>query len=101
VLGLDESGLLKAASALYLVPLLGLLLGAILGARLAGSWMPSMAELGALVLALAGLAGGLAWAREFSARARHDGRYQAVVLRTVESVPTTVNLNEIGRAGSH
>lgn len=100
VLGLDESGLLKAASALYLVPLLGLLLGAILGGRLAGLWLPAMAEPGAILSAVAGLLGGLAWARRFGARAGHDGRYQAVVMRTLDRVPVAVKLNEIGRSGS-
>jgi sigma-E factor negative regulatory protein RseC len=99
VLGLDETAMLKGALALYLVPLLGLLAGAILGRELAEAWQLTLVEPLATLMAFGGLFGGLAWARRFGCGAARDGRYQAVVLRTLEGVAVAVN--EIHRAGSH
>jgi sigma-E factor negative regulatory protein RseC len=99
VLGLDERAMLKGALALYLVPLLGLLAGAILGHRLGGVWLPALAEPLSIVLGIAGLIGGLAWARRFSRAAGSDGRYEAVVLRTLDGV--SVAVNKIHPTGSY
>ena len=53
--GIPETGLLKAAVLAYLVPLLGLLLGATGGQQLAGEGGAVLGAVGGLVLALAGV----------------------------------------------
>jgi sigma-E factor negative regulatory protein RseC len=84
LVGLQEGAILRGAVALYLVPLLALIGGAVVGGLLAAEIAPARADL------LVGLAGGfglltgLGWARRFARRVHDDGRYQPVVLRRQE-----------------
>jgi len=83
VIGIPETGLLYGSLAVYAVPLLALLGGALAGDRLATSWFAGPAEGGAIAGALAGLCAGFAWLRHFSRRNRNHPAYQPVVLRRV------------------
>ncbi len=76
VIGLDESAMLRGALAVYLVPLLALIVGASL---LAGQGDGAAVAGGAL-----GFLAGLSWLRRFHRRIRHDPRYQPVILRRMQ-----------------
>lgn len=90
VVGVSEEGLLTAAFAAYLVPILGLTLGGALGQMLAqwrappGTLAASTdggSDLSALIGACLGFVLALFWLRRYSAkRARHPA-YDPVVLR--------------------
>lgn len=80
VLGLEESALVRGSVALYLVPLLALLGGALLGEGWAAS-IGLVPDLSALLFGAGGFALGMAWTRAFGRRAARDSRYQAVMLR--------------------
>ncbi len=76
-LGLEEGALLVGSLAVYGLPLLGLLLGAIGGElALGGASEAPLVALGAL-----GFAAGLAGGRRFSRRIGGERRWQPVVLR--------------------
>ena len=77
VIGLAENALLKISLASYLVPLLGLLVGAMAGEALAAGQTEAYSMLGGL----AGLGAGLGWLYRFARRSRGHAAYQAVVLR--------------------
>lgn len=80
VVGVEDAMLLRSSLAAYLVPLLGLLLGAMCGRGLAATFAVSQ-EGGSILCALAGLAAGIVWLSYHSRRTAHDSRYQPVVLR--------------------
>ena len=88
VIGMPEQGLVGASFAAYLVPLVGLLAGAVAGKRLGGS------ELAAILGATLGLAAGFAWVARFAGRHRGDLAYQAVVLRPVTSSTQWIRFSE-------
>ena len=81
VIGIAEQALVRGSLAVYAVPLLLLLLGAVLGDMGAGHGLWDNAEAGSLVLGLGGLAVGLLWLRRFTRRIQNDVHYQPVVLR--------------------
>ena len=83
VIGIPETGLLYGSLAVYAVPLLALLGGALAGDQLAPGWLAVSAEGGAIAGAVAGLCAGFAWLRRFSRRNRNHPAYQPVVLRRV------------------
>lgn len=85
VLGVREDALLKSSFAMYLVPLLGLIGGALLAAQLAGSGEDPAALAGAGV----GFIAGLLWVRGFGGRAAHLRRFRPVILRYLGSAPGT------------
>lgn len=76
VIGLEETGLVRGAFAVYAVPLLTLFAGA-----LCGHWLAGGSDVAAIGGGLAGLAAGLAWLTRFSRRTRVDAAFQPVVLR--------------------
>ncbi len=80
VIGIEDAMLLRGSLAAYLAPLLGLLLGAVSGARLAAGLAIS-GEAASILCALAGLAAGLVWLSFYARRTARDRRYQPVVLR--------------------
>ncbi|MFN2308769.1 MAG: SoxR reducing system RseC family protein [Gammaproteobacteria bacterium] len=80
VVGIDESALIRGSLAVYAVPLLGLLAGAVLGGVLSARLLVGGEAL-TLGLGIAGLLAGLIWLKGFTVRIRDDGRYQPVVLR--------------------
>ncbi|MEE8342548.1 MAG: SoxR reducing system RseC family protein [Gammaproteobacteria bacterium] len=77
VIGLQEDALVRGSLAMYLIPLMGLLAGAILGQSTGGT------ESLSILFAALGFGGGLAWLRWFGRRIRADQQYQAMVLRRV------------------
>ncbi len=85
VIGIEDAMLLRSSLAAYLVPLLGLLLGAVGGGTLAPVLGISN-ETGSILCALAGMAAGIIWLSYHSRRTSHDRRYQPVVLRRAAHV---------------
>ncbi|WP_336367119.1 SoxR reducing system RseC family protein [Marinobacter sp. C2H3] len=77
-LGIEESAVLKASAVVYALPLITMLLG-----TLAGNALAPGGDSGALIGALAGLAGGFAVSRRAQ---RSAGLRAAPVLMAVESV---------------
>lgn len=96
VLGVSESALLKGSLAVYLVPLLALFVGGLLGELLAGYWQ-LRSEGVTIICALVALFISLRWLQGFNRRAAHDSHYQAEILRIVNStgdVGVPFNLNK-------
>lgn len=80
IVGVDESALVRGSLAVYAVPLLGLLVGAIIGNLLTQHWsLPGEAL--TLMLGGSGLWAGLGWLKRFTRRIHNDPRYQPVVMR--------------------
>ncbi len=78
VIGLDESAMLRGAVAVYLLPLLTLLGGAILASP-GGDGLAILGGLGGFLIGLWGL-------RRFHRRIARNPRYQPVILRRVQTV---------------
>ncbi len=81
VIGLREAPFLRAAFALYAIPLMGLIGGAVAGEWLALRAASVSTEPASLIGGLLGLVGGLGWVRMFARRRSRDPAYQARVLR--------------------
>ena len=79
VLGLTEKALLQGSLAVYLVPVLALLMAAGLAQWI---WRPASESI-VIIAGMMGLAMGLLWLRRFSRRISADHRYQPVILRRV------------------
>jgi sigma-E factor negative regulatory protein RseC len=77
VVGVPEDGLMRASLAAYLVPLLGLMAGAVASQGI----FPAGGEGASTLGGLGGLALGLAWFRRFGRAHTQDPRYRAVILR--------------------
>ena len=84
VVGLGEQAFVKGSLAVYTLPLLTLLVGALVGEWLGGlyQWGDPAAVAGGLL----GLAAGFAWLWLFARRIGGDSRYQPVILRRVVSL---------------
>ena len=80
VLGIEEGVLLKGSVAVYLLPLLTLIGGGLLGQALAPQWLLDP-EWFSMILAILGLFGGLWWLCRFNRHAADDPRYMATILR--------------------
>ncbi len=81
VIGIPEDALVRGSLAVYIVPLLAMLAGALLGEALAPQWPVAEGEALTLLGAIGGFLFGLAWLRGFGQRAAGAARYQAVALR--------------------
>jgi sigma-E factor negative regulatory protein RseC len=81
VIGVCERAVVRGSLAVYALPVVMLLVGAVIGELGARQFLWQNAEIASLVLGMAGLAGGLWWLRAFSRRIRHSPDYQPVVLR--------------------
>ena len=94
VVGVPETALLKAAVAAYLMPLVGLLGGAMLAQSAAASlWPAAGADASALLGGALGFAGALALLRSYSHRLAADPRYRATLLRReLPAAPVEVGL---------
>lgn len=86
--GLREEALLRGSLAVYLLPLLALLGGALLGEALAPQWGLGESEGPSLVFGGLGLAAGFLWVRRFGRRAGRDDRFRAVVLERLPKAAT-------------
>lgn len=83
VIGIREQALVRGSFAVYAVPLLLLLAGALAGEYIARRGLADSAETASILLGLSGLAAGLWWLRRFTRRVYRDRAYQPVVLRRV------------------
>jgi sigma-E factor negative regulatory protein RseC len=79
LIGLGEDAVLRAAAAVYLVPLLLALAGGVAATSLTGGGDPA-----GIAGAVAGLALGLGWARGYSRRNAANASLQPVILRHTE-----------------
>jgi sigma-E factor negative regulatory protein RseC len=91
MVGLEDGALLKGTLAVYLVPLLFVFAGAILGGHLAAS--PEMKDGYSMAGALAGLVAGSLWMRVLAGLAGH--RFQPVILNRISD--SVVHFVEVGR----
>jgi sigma-E factor negative regulatory protein RseC len=89
VIGVSEQALLRAALAAYLLPLLGLIVGAVAGTALASlsDATADASEWASIVGGVSGLLAALRWLQRFGARTAADPRYRAVLLRR-DSAPS-------------
>lgn len=93
VLGIEEQVLLKGSLAVYIVPLLAMLVGGILGEVLAPQWESDAEGLSAL-LGFIGLVAGFLWLSRFNRRLSRDRRFMATILRINENAGLhTISLN--------
>lgn len=79
-IGIREQALVRGSLAVYAVPILLLLLGALVGELGARQFLWQNGEPASVILGIAGLAAGLFWLKSFTRRIRDDGQYQPVVL---------------------
>lgn len=75
LIGLREDAVLRAALAVYLVPLVAALAGGIVG-----SVLRPASDAAAILAAAVGLVAGLAWARGYGRRHASDPRFQPTVI---------------------
>lgn len=92
VIGVSEGGLLRAALVAYLVPILGLVAGAILGQWLGedgalSSPSAGSGNLSALAGSLLGFILALSWLRRYSARRARRSELDPVILRRLGGEP--------------
>lgn len=83
VVGLGESAMLSGALAVYVVPLLAMVVGALLGQVVASEYGMQNADGLTALFGFAGLALGFLWLRHYGKRTASDERYQPVILRRV------------------
>ena len=88
LVGISEQGLLRSALAAYLVPILALLAGAMLGDALGGE----RADIASVLGAILGLALALLWLRGYSVASARDPERQPQILRRLEAHSTLVSL---------
>lgn len=94
VVGISERGLVRASLLLYLVPLLGLLLGAVGGELLVQRLDLGGGETLSVVGGMLGLAVGLRLARNFSDSPGTNQLTRAVILRRAAEPGLAVHLSE-------
>lgn len=85
VLGITESALIKGSLAVYLLPLLALMAGGLLGESMA----PQLGLSGegmSIFFALISLGLSLLWLRRFNRRVANDSRFNAVIMRPAETL---------------
>lgn len=83
VIGIREQALIRGSLAVYAVPIVLLLLGALTGRLGAERLLWNSSEAASVILGVAGFAAGFLWVRRFTGRIRNDGRFQPVVLRRI------------------
>lgn len=91
VIGLHESALLTGSLAVYLVPLLSLLLFAITGKVVAEQLLFDAVEAVSILFAIVGMLVAVFWLRLFNRRIAHDRRYQPVILQRAPAAGISVS----------
>lgn len=93
VIGVEESALLKGSLAVYISPLVFVVLGAVA----AGFLAPTVAanELYSILGAAAGLAAGFVWLRVYSRMIAGNPRLQPVILRKYSTMNRVINIAEV------
>jgi sigma-E factor negative regulatory protein RseC len=89
LLGIEEGALVRGSLALYGLPLVCLIVGAVLADQLGPAAFN--ADLRAIIGGLGGLGLGLWSMRRFADLARRDRRYQPVILRRLAASPAAVH----------
>jgi sigma-E factor negative regulatory protein RseC len=84
LVGLPDSGFLRASAALYLVPLVGMFAGAGLTEWLAQQLALASVDVLTLLGGMAGLGAGFAWQRGFGRRFSADPAHRPRLLRKLE-----------------
>lgn len=82
VVGIEDRMLVRGSLAVYAVPILALLLGAVAGDML-GKLYAVPGETLSILLGVAGLGAGFWWLRYYARRVGRDAYYQPVVLRRI------------------
>ncbi len=82
VVGIQPQVLLRSSAAVYLAPVMALVMGAGLGTEL-GQWFDFSGDLPAVAVGMTSLALALFWLRSFNRRIARNPQYQPVVLRTL------------------
>ena len=85
VVGIEEDALVQGSFAMYAVPLITMLIGALLAQLILPESVLAEGEGWVVTFAIAGLAGGFLWLRKFAEKVSLDDRYQPVILRLAES----------------
>jgi sigma-E factor negative regulatory protein RseC len=85
VLGIREQALVRGSVAVYAVPIVVMLLGALGGELGAQQNLWNSGETASMILGLGGLLAGLYWLARFTRNIRDDRDYQPVVLRKLTS----------------
>lgn len=88
IVGLNEAALVKGSLAVYLFPLVFMMLFAITG-NVVATQMHWQIEPVVILFAVAGLAVAGIWLRQFTRRIQHDKVYQPVILRRIPAVLVT------------
>jgi len=79
IVSLEDEALVRGSLAVYAVPILWMLGGALLGELILNPSASTESDLITVVSGLAGLAAGLYWLRRYSAKIARDARYQPSV----------------------
>lgn len=79
VIGIREQALIKGSLLVYILPLLSMMLGGLVG----GTVVDTANEAPTLIGAVAGLAIGLLWLRHLTRNLRYNAEFSAVMLRRV------------------
>lgn len=96
VLGLEEGNLLRGSFAVYMLPILLMLLMAVIAqALLAERWLTS--ETSSILGGLTGLGLGLFWLKGYAKRALIGGRFRPVILRRIAGGRQSNTVNVINR----
>ncbi|OOZ42024.1 Fis family transcriptional regulator [Solemya pervernicosa gill symbiont] len=85
VIAIREEALVRGSLAVYMVPLLGVLLGAMLGEWMAPQ-LGTAVEMSTIVGGITGMLIGLFWLRLFSRKIGSSPLYQPVVVKRVETL---------------
>ena len=99
VVGLPEGALLQASFVTYLVPVLAMIGGAVLGDHLAGLWAPAYAQGISVLSGFGALAVALGWLRRFGRAKASDERYQPKILRRAGARGQTVEISTLENSG--
>jgi sigma-E factor negative regulatory protein RseC len=87
VVGVPEDALLKASLAVYIVPLLAMIGGAILAAYIGAMVTPRYDQLSSVLGGLIGFSAAIAWLPSFGRAKITDARYRPRILRRVDETP--------------
>lgn len=89
IIGIEESALIRGSLAVYGVPLVGLIGGALFGQQM-GLYLGLNQELISMVAGIGTMMLCFRWVRLFSHSVRKDSRFQPVILRRLDRIPVHI-----------
>ena len=98
VIGLHESALQSASLILYLVPLAGLIFGAMAGIYLSQDVFHSTSELPGILLGFSGMGAGFILVKHLVRRSASSARYQAEIIR-INKIENRLSPGQYAEAG--